>query len=86
LVPVLPFDGVSYGAGLIKLPVKVYAGATLLGMVPSICLLTYAGQSLTTTLPEKVAIFAVLLIGLVGLPWAAHRHNWFGLQDLIRSE
>lgn len=86
LLPVLPFDGVSYGAGMLKLSVKVYAVATLLGMIPSTFLLSYAGESLTMTLPQRIATFALLLIVLVGLPWAAHRYNWFGFRDMIRIE
>ncbi|MBD1872087.1 TVP38/TMEM64 family protein [Nodosilinea sp. FACHB-131] len=86
LFPVLPFDGVSYGAGMLKLSVKVYAVATLLGMIPSTFLLSYAGQTLTTTMPQRVAMFCLLLIVFVGLPWVAHRYNWFGFRDIIRIE
>ncbi|PZV04394.1 MAG: TVP38/TMEM64 family protein [Leptolyngbya sp.] len=86
LFPVLPFDGVSYGAGMLKLSVKVYAVATLLGMIPSTFLLSYAGKSLTMTMPQRIATFGLLLIVLVGLPWAAYRYNWFGFRDIIRVE
>ncbi|MBD1919207.1 TVP38/TMEM64 family protein [Phormidium sp. FACHB-322] len=85
LFPVLPFDGVSYGAGMLKLSVKVYAVATLLGMIPSTFLLSYAGESFTTTLPH-VAISLLLLLVMVGLPWLAYRYNWFGFRDTIRIE
>ncbi|MBW4481539.1 MAG: TVP38/TMEM64 family protein [Tildeniella torsiva UHER 1998/13D] len=86
LFPVLPFNGVSYGAGMLKLSVKVYAVATLLCMIPSTFLLSYAGESFTTTLPQNVAISLLLLLMMVGLPWLAHRYNWFGFRDIIRIE
>ncbi len=84
LFPVLPFDGVSYGAGIVKLSVRVYAAATLVGMIPSTFLLSYAGQSLTTTLPQKIAMFLLLVMMMVGLPWAADRYNWLGFRNIIR--
>lgn len=86
LFPVLPFDGVSYGAGMLKLSIKVYGVATLLGMIPSTFLLSYAGESFTATLPQNVVISLLLLLMMVGLPWLAHRYNWFGFRDMIRIE
>lgn len=65
----------SYAAGITRLSVKIYAAATLLGMIPPTFLLSYAGQSLTATIPQMVAISIVLLVLLVGLPWIAHRNN-----------
>ncbi|MGG6241073.1 TVP38/TMEM64 family protein [Nodosilinea sp. AN01ver1] len=86
LLPVLPFDAVSYAAGIVKLPLKSYAAATLVGMVPSTFLLSYAGQSLTTTLPQKLAIALLLVLVLAALPWAAHRYNWFSFRNIIHIE
>jgi uncharacterized membrane protein YdjX (TVP38/TMEM64 family) len=86
LFPVLPFDVMSYGAGIVKLSFRIYALATLLGMIPSTFFLSYAGQSLTTTVPQAMGVGVLLLILLVGLPWAAHRYNWFGFRDIIRVE
>lgn len=86
LLPVLPFDVMSYGAGMVKLSFRVYAIATLLGMIPSTFLLSYAGQSLTSTLPQAIGVGVLLAVLLVGLPWAAHRYNWFGFRDMIRVE
>lgn len=86
LFPVLPFDLVSYAAGITRLSVKIYAAATLLGMIPTTFLLSYAGQSLTATVPQMVVISIVLLVLLVGLPWVAHRNNWLNMRDIIRVE
>ncbi len=86
LFPVLPFDLMSYAAGITRLSVKIYAAATLLGMIPPTFLLSYAGQSLTATVPQMVAISIVLLVLLVGLPWIAHRNNWLSVRDIIRVE
>lgn len=86
LFPVLPFDLVSYAAGITRLSVKIYAAATLLGMIPTTFLLSYAGQSLTATVPQMVAISIVLLVLLVGLPWVVHRNNWLNMRNIIRVE
>lgn len=86
LFPVLPFDLVSYAAGMTRLSVKIYAITTLLGMIPTTFLLSYAGQSLTATVPQMVTISTLLLILLVGLPWVAHRNNWLNMRDIIRVE
>ncbi len=39
LLPVFPFDVLSYVAGITQLPLKIYAPATLLGMIPPIFVL-----------------------------------------------
>lgn len=86
LLPLLSFDLISYGAGLAGLSLPIYAIATLLGMIPSTLLLTYMGEAFTLSLPLGLALGAVFLVLLVLLPWGIQRHNWFGLQDVIRIE
>lgn len=87
LFPVLPFDLVSYGAGIAGLSLPIYATATLLGMIPSTFLLAYAGDALKTGQPLlgsalTISFLAVLFI----LPWGIRRYNWFDLRDIIRFE
>ena len=41
LFPVVPFDVLSYGAGMSKMSWPLYASATLCGMIPSTFLLAY---------------------------------------------
>lgn len=86
LLPVFPFDVLSYGAGIARLPLNLYAPATLLGMIPPTFLLAYTGRSLTTTPSQLIAVTGALLVLLVGLPWIAHRYNWFNVREIIRFE
>lgn len=44
LVPVIPFDLLSYGAGISRVSWPLYASATFLGMIPSTFLLVYGTQ------------------------------------------
>ncbi|PZD71018.1 TVP38/TMEM64 family inner membrane protein YdjZ [Acaryochloris thomasi RCC1774] len=86
LLPVLSFDLMSYGAGITGLSLPIYATATLLGMIPSTLLLTYMGSAFTIGLPESLALAAIFLVLLVGLPWGIRRYNWFGMKNIIRVE
>jgi uncharacterized membrane protein YdjX (TVP38/TMEM64 family) len=86
LLPVLSFDLISYGAGVSGLPLPIYASATLLGMIPSTFLLTYMGQSFMVGLPLAIGLSVVFVVLLIFLPWGIHRHNWFGLRDMIHVD
>lgn len=86
LFPVLPFDLISYGAGVTGLSLPIYIVATLLGMIPSTFLLSYAGSAFTIGLPQAIALGAILTTVLIGLPWGIKRYNWFGMRDIIRIE
>lgn len=86
LFPVLPFDLISYGSGVAGLSLSIYMTATLLGMIPSTFLLSYAGSAFITGVPQGIALGAILTIVLVGLPWGIKRYNWFGMRDIIRIE
>jgi uncharacterized membrane protein YdjX (TVP38/TMEM64 family) len=86
LFPVLPFDLLSYGAGISRLSLPIYASATLLGTIPGTFLLTYAGSTLKLGVEGAIAILAALLLLLLVLPWAVKRHNWLGLRDVVKLE
>jgi uncharacterized membrane protein YdjX (TVP38/TMEM64 family) len=86
LFPILPFDLISYGAGVSGLSLSIYMPATLLGMIPSTFLLSYAGSAFMTGIPQGIALGAVLTIVLIGLPWGINQYNWFGMRDIIRIE
>ena len=49
LVPVFSFDVISYGAGLTNVSWKVFAIATLVGMIPPTFVLTYLGSGVVST-------------------------------------
>jgi uncharacterized membrane protein YdjX (TVP38/TMEM64 family) len=84
LMPFLPYDLVSYGAGISGLSFPIYAVACLLGVIPCVFMLTYMGSALTSGLAVGVALLFVIL--LVLLPWGIKRYNWLGLRDIIRVE
>lgn len=83
LIPVFPFDLVSYGAGISGLPFKRFALPCLLGVIPCTLLLTHAGAALTLNIGMVVAIALVLLILFGTLIWGVRKYNWFALKEII---
>lgn len=86
LLPVLPFDLMSYSAGISGLSLPIYASATLLGIIPATFFLTHMGAAFAIGLPVVIAFVAAFLVLVIGLPWGVRRYNWFGLKDVIRFE
>lgn len=84
LLPVLSFDLISYGAGISWLSLPIYAGATLLGMIPSTFFLTYMGAAFQIKIWQGVLLLIIFFILLIGIPWGIHRYNWLGLKDIIQ--
>jgi len=44
IIPFVPFDAVSYGAGLIGVPFRSFLAATSIGIIPSILIYSYVGS------------------------------------------
>jgi uncharacterized membrane protein YdjX (TVP38/TMEM64 family) len=91
LLPVVPFDLMSYGAGMIRLSFPLYAIATLLGTIPGTFLLAYLGASFTLTPGGGGAVLGSAIVGLcailvIVIPWGIKRHNWLGIREVIRIE
>ena len=63
LLPIFSFDIISYGAGLTRMSLRVFAIATLLGMIPPTFALTYLGGSVPT-LQWPIIVSGLLLAGL----------------------
>ncbi len=63
LLPIFSFDLVSYGAGLTNMSIKVFAIATLVGMIPPTFALTYLGSS-AVTVEWPMILTGLLLAGL----------------------
>jgi uncharacterized membrane protein YdjX (TVP38/TMEM64 family) len=86
LLPIVPFDLMSYGAGMIRLSFPLYGIATLLGTIPGTFLLAYLGASFAMSpwVGGAIGILAVVL--LVVVPWKIRRHNWLGIREVIRIE
>ncbi len=85
-MPFLPYDLVSYGAGISGMSFLIYAFACLMGVIPCIFFLTCMGAAMTGGM--GLGIGAVLLFGLllVLLPIGVKRYNWWGLRDVVRVE
>ncbi len=49
LIPFVPFDPISYGAGLTRMPIRNFAFATGLGMVPGTIAYSWLGENLEHT-------------------------------------
>ncbi|MBI2067118.1 MAG: TVP38/TMEM64 family protein [Deltaproteobacteria bacterium] len=63
LVPLFPFNGINFGAGLSKVRFTDYAVASLLGMIPGTFVYTYFASSLLsrTTGAKEEATFHLIL-------------------------
>lgn len=61
LLPVFNFDWVSYAAGLTTISTRLFAVATLVGMIPPVIAIVAVGA----TLPTRPTISAVIFGGLV---------------------
>ncbi|MCA9840094.1 MAG: TVP38/TMEM64 family protein [Trueperaceae bacterium] len=86
VLPLFPFDVISYAAGVSGLSASIYAAATLLGMIPSTLLLTYLGSAFTVSLPFALALSFMATVMLIALSVLIQRYNLLGLQGSIRLE
>ncbi len=86
ILPLFPFDIISYAAGVSGLSVGLYATVTFLGMIPSTLLLTYLGSAFSISLPLALGISAAATVILVIVPIVIRRYNWLGLRDSITLE
>ncbi|MFQ5912946.1 MAG: TVP38/TMEM64 family protein [Nitrospinota bacterium] len=46
LIPIVPFDPISYGAGLTRMPVRRFALATGIGIIPATMVYSWLGENL----------------------------------------
>jgi uncharacterized membrane protein YdjX (TVP38/TMEM64 family) len=86
LMPFMPYDLVSYGAGISGMSFPIYATACLLGVIPCIFFLTHVGSAFTSGLLMGIGLVVAFALMLVILPWGVKRYNWLGLRDMIRLE
>ena len=74
LIPLMPFDIISYGAGLARVPFGVYILATASGMAPSTFLLTYLGDSITDATWVTIVLTVVAAAAFIAIPlYCRHR-------------
>lgn len=70
LVPFISFDAVSYLAGLTRLRLPLFAGATLVGMIPMTFLFAHLGGAMTAEEEPLRVLNLLALLGVAGLIWA----------------
>lgn len=75
LIPLMPFDIISYGAGLARVPALTYVIATLTGMAPSTFLLTYLGASITDVSWITIVLTVAAAVAFVGVPLYCRRRE-----------
>ncbi|MBD2461204.1 TVP38/TMEM64 family protein [Oscillatoria sp. FACHB-1407] len=86
LFPVLPFDLMSYGAGISGLSLPIYASATILGTIPGTFFLTYMGSTFKFGVPIGIGLLVAFLLLIVIVSWGVRQHNWMGLRDVVKLE
>lgn len=63
LIPLVPFDIISYGAGLSKIKFKDFMPATILGIIPGVLVFTNLGdKSLEVTSPQFILAVGLLIL------------------------
>ncbi len=69
LLPVMSFDAVSYGAGLVRMDFWRFMEATVIGMIPGMLLYAFIGDSLSF---QWLLIFmaAIVVVSALALPFS----------------
>lgn len=66
LIPLVPFDIISYGAGLSKIKFKDFFTASVLGIIPGVIVFTNLGdKSLEVTSPQFIVAVGMLILLLL---------------------
>lgn len=69
LIPLIPFDIISYGAGLASIKYRDFIMATLLGIIPGVLVYVNLGDKSLSLGSTDFYVSIALLIGLVSLAW-----------------
>ncbi len=86
LIPAVPFDVVSYGAGLTNMSVINFAVASFIGMLPLTFVYASFGPLLWTSGPVTWLGGGVIVALLFLLPRWIERHDLFGMRRLFQHE
>ena len=65
LIPLVPFNALNFILGLTRVPLRSYALATLLGMIPGTFAYVYLGGSLRMLSPLNIALALLGIIALI---------------------
>lgn len=86
LLPIFSFDLISYGAGLTNMPLRTFAMATLLGMIPPTFALTYAGSRVVSGEWLLIVLSLAMVALLLFLPKLVLRYPASRWVRLLRGE
>ncbi|MCJ7689004.1 MAG: TVP38/TMEM64 family protein [Clostridiaceae bacterium] len=70
LIPLFPFDIISYAAGFSGVKFKDFALATILGMIPGIFVFINIGDKVVATATSSFYVSIALLVGLIVISYA----------------
>ena len=66
IVPFMPFDAISYVAGLVGVPYTTFLAATAIGIIPSILLYSYLGSIVISAFwYVAIGVLTFLLVGAI---------------------
>jgi uncharacterized membrane protein YdjX (TVP38/TMEM64 family) len=65
LVPLFPFNALNFLLGLTHIPLRTYALASFIGMIPGTFMFVYFGDSIATLSPVNIGLSIVGLIALI---------------------
>lgn len=73
LIPFVPFDIVSYAAGIARVPVGAFLIPTVFGMIPPTLLMTYAGEQVPNAMLWGLVLSAAAFLAAIVLPLTRRR-------------
>ncbi|KRQ86796.1 TVP38/TMEM64 family inner membrane protein YdjZ [Caloramator mitchellensis] len=82
VVPILPFDAVSYICGLSDISMKDYLLGTILGIIPGTFIYSYFGSSLKNVMSKEFFIAILLLVCLALIPLLYKKISKNNLDDI----
>jgi uncharacterized membrane protein YdjX (TVP38/TMEM64 family) len=83
MIPIMPYELISYGAGISRLSFSLFSITALLGIIPCTLMLTHMGAALTLNLWVAGAIALTIVTVVAVLAWGAKKHNCFGLKEVV---
>jgi uncharacterized membrane protein YdjX (TVP38/TMEM64 family) len=83
LIPVMPFDIISYAAGVSSVDLKGYVLATTLGIIPSVLVLSFLGDRMLISPVSSLILSAAAVIVLVLIPVFMRRASGTRIRELF---
>lgn len=86
LIPLFPFDIISYAAGFSGVKFKDFALATIFGMIPGIFVFINIGDKIGETTSDSFYVSIALLVGLIVTSYALKKRISRTLESHIKSD